>query len=104
MKTIVKIELTDAQRNQLKILADGKPSKKLFSRKEVDAIVQQFIGGLLGQADPPKGDAASLAVEALRMPSDLYKVDPDDIPLMNGRHTNPGFVRGWNLVKRGAAR
>lgn len=98
MKTNLQIELTDQQRNHLAQLIDGKPSKREVSRKEVIAICQQHIGGLLGSADNSfEREQEDLTTPAQFNP--LYDIDPADRPLM-AQPNNPGYVRGWNLVKR----
>jgi hypothetical protein len=99
MKTNVSIDLTDDQRNRLACLIAGKPVKRLATRKEIANLAVQHLGGLLGATTDPWSTASHEA--AAKQASDLYKPDPRDIPLM-ARPNDPGYVRGWNLVKRGA--
>lgn len=99
MKTNISIELNDEQRNKLKILIDGKASKKMISRKEVIALCEQHIGGLLGTADPISGGVENVSIRSLQKKVDLYDIDPEDRALM-AQPENPSYVRGWNLVKR----
>ena len=49
MNTNVQITLSDEERNALAVMLDGKLSKRMISRKEVTALCQQHIGGLLEQ-------------------------------------------------------
>ena len=105
MKTNIQIELTDEQRNQLKILIDGKPSKKMVSRKEVIALCQQHISGLVNSSANGDDEARMriMVANSKSTPAmNLYRADPEDIPLM-ARPDDPGYVRGWNTVKRGHA-
>jgi hypothetical protein len=104
MKTNVQIELTDAERNRLAKMIDGKQSKRLVSRKEVVALAQQHFAGLVGALAGDDKTRAQIMLQSANIPPeklDIYKADPADIPLM-AQPDNPGYVRGWNLVKRGA--
>lgn len=97
MKTNVKIELSDEQRNQLAILLDGKTSARKVTRKEVIALCEQHIGGLVGQASSTFDEEN----EDLSTPPELnsiYQIDAEDRYLLAGKAA--GYVRGWNLVKR----
>lgn len=114
MKTNVSIDLTDAERNRLKMLIDGKVSKKLISRKEVNAIAQQHFAGLLGITGPleippkPAPTPGRRSVEDQRADAkrvlfdSMTKPDPEDVAIMARPH-DPGYCFGWNKVKRGAA-
>lgn len=51
MKTNVKVELTDDERNRLAILFDGKHSKRLATRKEIVLFVDACLDAAL-DADP----------------------------------------------------
>ncbi len=106
MKTNIQIELSDEERNRLAILLDGplnkrgKPNTRLISRKEVVAIAQQHIAGLLGsnddaQATPEIQETRKIAYSA------LYEIDHSD-PLTKAmaRPDDPGYVYGWNKAAR----
>lgn len=105
MKTNVPITLTDDERDKLANIIAGKPNKKLASRRDVVAICQQHIAGLVGSIDDRnERERVRIMVQHAKPGTgvDLYRADPEDIPLM-ARPNDPGYVRGWNLVKRGAA-
>ena len=51
MKTNVKVDLTDDERNRLAILFDGKHSKRQATRKEIVLFVDACLGAAL-DADP----------------------------------------------------
>ena len=106
MKTNVPIELTDADREILANVIDRKDSKRKISRKEVIALCQQHIGGLLGQAtaeimEPDIDGSEYRAGGDTPTPQPLMIPDPEDIPLMKSPN-DPSYVRGWNQVKRSA--
>jgi hypothetical protein len=44
MKTIISIELNDAQRDYLATLIDDKPTKRLATRGDIKQLVEQFMG------------------------------------------------------------
>ena len=98
MKTNLQIELTDDERAALAAVIDGKKSSRLISRKEVIALAQQHISGLMLSTKPFTEEREAHNRDARLMP-DIYKADPEDISLM-ARPNDPGYVRGWNLVKR----
>jgi hypothetical protein len=96
MKTNVSIELNDLQRNQLACLIDRKIVKRLATRKEVVALCEQHIAGLIEQASDP---GISKPYPESKVYHDLYHVDPEDEALLKGKCA--GYIRGWNSVKRG---
>jgi hypothetical protein len=96
MKTNVSIELDDEQLKKLFCALHSKTySNSKATRKDIVATCQQHIGGLIGQIEDPA--PSHKAVSA----STLYTIDPEDQVVLRGKP--PGYVRGWNLVKRGAA-
>ena len=97
MKTNVPIELNDAERSLLADLIDRKQSKRLATRAEVVAIAQQHIAGLVGSKEDDIPPGTRIALDSTQ--ADIYRADPEDVPLM-ARPDDPGYVRGWNLVKR----
>ena len=68
MNVNCKISLTDEERNRLAVLVDGKNSRRLATRKDVNDFVQGCI---------------EYACTSLAQPA-----QPD----------NPSYMRGWNLV------
>ena len=98
MKTNVSLDLTDDQRRQLANLIDGKVTQRLATRKEIVTFTRQHIAGLVAESEPTDEDVN----ESQRAPSStasvLYQIDPEDRPALTGR--SPGYIRGWNLVKR----
>ena len=96
MKTNVPIELTDDQRSRLADLIDGKSSKRKATRKEVIALCQQHIGGLVSQCEL-RGEMPTRH-EWDQNP--VYLIDPEDMAFLKDKPA--GYVRGWNLVKRGS--
>lgn len=99
MKTNVSIELSDGERNTLANVIDGKVTGRYATRKEVTALCLQHIGGLTNISA-----SRETSTEQIKQVtgSDLYVIDPGDHQLMS-MPNNPGYVRGWNTVKRGAA-
>ena len=93
MKTNISINLTDAERLILADILDGKHTQRLATRAEIVALCRQHIGGLI---------ADLVGVSTMTGPAfnqdDIYKADPDDAELL--RDKSPGYIRGWNLVKR----
>lgn len=98
MKTNVAITLTDSERSRLADLTDGKASRRMVSRKEVVALCQQHIAGLLIGIDRKPADDLPQPVAAAK--ADIYRIDPGDHDLM-AQPDDAGYVRGWNTVKRG---
>ena len=98
MITNVSIDLSDKDRLFLADLVDGKTSARKIKRAEIVALCQQFIGGLLGQAD--ENHAGRIDADLATPPelNSLYQIDPEDRVALAGKPA--GFVRGWNLVKR----
>lgn len=104
MKTNVPIETTDAEREAIAYTIDSQGGvwpnqrKRKVTRAEIVMICQQHIGGLAGF-----GSGGSVVVRPRQPESNsLFEIDPGDRELM-ARPDDPGYVRGWNLVKRGAA-
>ncbi len=99
MKTNVSIELTDAERDYLATIIDGKPTKRLVTRSEVSNLVKQFIGAAVAQAEYSGGKAdVPESVASYQPQSDLYTIDPKDMKFLRGK--DPSYIRGWNTVKR----
>lgn len=94
MKTNVSIETTDQQRNLIANLIDGKATSRMASRKEITDLCQRHISGLVGE---------SRVVTPSDKPSmpDLFRIDEADKTILHGK--SPGYIYGWNKVKRGAA-
>ena len=96
MKTNVPIETPDPMRIQLANLVDGRVTSRKISRKEITAICQQHIAGLVNvQATA----TAELPAPAEQAQDPRYIADPDDIPLM-AQPDNPRYVYGWNNAKK----
>ena len=91
MKTNVAIELTDEQRSILADALDGKSSKRLATRKEVAAVCRGFIEAVL------KEHLETATAEPI-CANTLEVADPEDRELLRGKA--PGYIRGWNMVKR----
>jgi hypothetical protein len=101
MKTNVLIELDDVQLSALANLIDGKTTKRKATRKDVVSLCQQHIGGLLEQQADESIDIVD-KIKHINRPEtrDIYRADPEDEVFLDG--ADPGYVRGWNMVKRGA--
>jgi hypothetical protein len=97
MKTNVSIELNDEARDVLANLMDDKDTSRLATRKDVVALCEQHIGGLVATAEDYTYEP-EVTDEAI-MSSDLYTIDPGDRALM-ARPDDDSYVRGWNQVKR----
>lgn len=68
MNVNCKISLTDEERNRLAKVIDGKVSKRLATRADVNAFVKGIVDYAVSQAGTP--------------------AEPD----------NPSYMRGWNEV------
>lgn len=103
MNTNIKIKLTDPERNLIARKLDGKKTKRMISRKEVNDLVAGFVEGLLCDIEQEHIDRAGFDIPAARTlpPPDLSQVPAkyrDRSPQFQA-----GWVRGWNKVKNGRA-
>lgn len=107
MKVNVSLEITDTMRNALATGIDGRPSKRLATRVEVREFLEGSINSLAGPPRPVpsahagKDDGSPSTPPTSPSPgpaSDLYAIDPEDRELL--RNKPPGYVYGWNKVKR----
>lgn len=81
MKTNVSIDLTDAERKELKAKIDGKPSSKMLSRAEVKEMCQGLFDGLkaaelLDSEDAPSPGKTAEVVSIYDHP--WYQIAPED--------------------------
>lgn len=102
MNTNIKISLTDPERNLIARKLDGKNTKRMVSRKEVNELVAGFVEGLLEDLQDEHFDgwgkefvAPTLAAPDLSQVPAKYR---DRSPQFQA-----GWVRGWNKVKNGRA-
>lgn len=105
MKTIVPITLDNAQLTAISNLIDGKVSKRTATRAEIIAICESHIGGLLGQVidhGPNEQQKVNPSIDEMRSTS-LYDIDHSDPLTKTMARTDPGYVRGWNTVRRSQA-
>ena len=101
MKVNLSLELDDTQRNVLARVLSGKDVKRLATRDEVRVFVEEWIKGSL--AEQPEAAASEPTVAATKPPhrlsaSELMRIDPEDEERLKGKE--PGFIMGWNRVKR----
>lgn len=110
MTTNVPIVSTEEQLENLGFFIDSEggawPNKRRrrATRKDIIALCQQHINGL-ANAQLSADDRSRTRIMVDRAEAkvrDMYKPDPEDVPLM-ARPDDPGYVYGWNKVKRGAA-
>jgi len=101
MKTNVSIELSDEERRALADVIDGKVSKRLATRAEVVEICRRHIAGLT-RASISSADAKKVGEVIARQPAnDLYTIDESDpLSAAIARPNDPGYIYGWNKVKR----
>jgi len=93
MITNFSIKLSDEERCILANVIDSKITKRLATRKEVVNIARQHIGGLIGQ------ETVNMPfTQAKQTQNPLYLVAREDTDFLRGKC--PGYIRGWNLVKR----
>lgn len=100
MKTIVKVTLSDQQRNEIARKLDGKNCKRMISRKEVNSLVAGFMEGLLDDLDCARteshlGEYYEPAKPDLSRVPEKYRDRPVEWQL--------GWLRGWDRVGRGRA-
>ena len=88
-------------------MLDGKLSKRMISRKEVTALCQQHIGGLLEQQkadsvapDPVWPGHTKAVVRRLTSERRIGNViiDREDVEVLAGKCES--YARGWYQVKR----
>ena len=106
MKTNLQIEISDADRQALATLIDGKTSARRVSRKEVINLAQQSIEALILSGIEM---AAEIGAESKPEPiiknckfdqSEVqYFIELGDRAEMQ-QPEKPGYVRAWNSVKR----
>lgn len=101
MKTIVRIELDDDQRNKLACMIAGKATAKMASRADVVALCERHIGGLIEECSTFDSDAQKADKVWSPGYTDLSAPDREDEALLRGKP--PSYVYGWNKVKRGVA-
>ena len=95
MKTNVSIELNPDQLDAIATLIDGKMTKRLATRKDINRLVTQFIGGLTSEANYTAGKVTD---ETSAPPtSDLYKIWPGEEKLLKGK--SPSYIYGWNKAR-----
>lgn len=93
----IRIEIDDDTRNRIANIIDGKRTKRLAKRIECVRIAEQHFGGLAhSEHKRPENLPQKPA------PGSMYTADHEDVPLM-AQPNNPGYVYGWNKVKRGVA-
>lgn len=86
MNVNVQISIDDKARSHLADLIDGKTSKRLVTRAEVNALCRMFLEHLLTENLGNKIDTHVPSV-----------ADDADADILAGKH--PNYVRGWNQVK-----
>ena len=111
MNTNVQITLNDEERNLLKRMLVGKDTKAMISRKEVVALCQQHIGGLLEQhrndsVQPDPVWPGHTKSKVLRLTDNRrigsVIIDPEDVEILAGKCES--YARGWYQVKRSNGR
>lgn len=99
MKTNIQIELSNEQRNRLKVALDGKHSKKLLSRAEVVKLAQDFFEALLEVefAAPARSVKGQTAEVRSIYEHPFYKIAPGDEEQLAGKPL--GYIYGWNKAR-----
>ncbi len=100
MKINVPIEISNDDLVALSNLIDAKVTKRRATRKDVAALCNQHIGGLIAMA---KSHDLVVTLEPDPQfkhptPTNLYRIDPEDQAVLAGK--DPSYIRGWNQVKR----
>ena len=109
MKTQVIIDLSDTQRNDLKIKLDGQHSKKLLSRSEVRVMCQGLFEGLLeAELAAPKPVVKGKTADVVSIyDHPLYQIAPEDEEYLGKKLKGKsaeyaqGFVYGFNKARSG---
>lgn len=99
MKTIVAVEIDDEGRDVLANLMDQKDTKRMMSRKEITALCQRHIAGLvlMGEAFTYEEEPTDEAMAS----TDVYDIDHDDpLTKLMAHPDNDSYVRGWNQAAR----
>ena len=99
MKVNLSLEVTESQRNVLARLLTGKDIKRLATRDEV----REFVAGCIESLTEREGavlpaDAAIALPQPRVSVGDLLTIDPEDEEILRGKA--PGYIVGWNRVKR----
>lgn len=112
MKTVIRLDVTDEQRNALAQLLARKPVKRLATREEVDAYVQGIVAQLADGVTPetfapevprcfePKPEVADIPISELARANAAATA-----AIAGGRLTEAGrlsYVRGFVLAGRSA--
>lgn len=100
MKVSLSLEVSDPQRNALARLIEGKDIKRLATRDEVRAYVTGCVESLQGNGVAADPEPAAVAPPSQRpfSYSELLRIDPEDEAVLKDKE--PGFIVGWNKVKR----
>ena len=95
MKTNVSIELTAPELDSIATLLDGKITKRLATRADINALVIKFIGGIASEANYKAGKVTEQTETPPR--SDLYRVRQGEEKLLAGKIES--YVYGWNKAR-----
>jgi hypothetical protein len=98
VKINIPIELNPEQLDSIATLIDNKVTKRMATRKDINTLVGQFIGGLTTQADFTAGKVTQ-DTEALKASpkSDLLRIRPGEEKLLAGKPES--YVYGWNKAR-----
>lgn len=91
MNVNVKLTITDEERDILADYLDGKASKRLATRKDVNSFVQGCIAAATDGAATPEAEAAT----ASDLPEWAYR----EADRLAAEGHDPSYIRGWLKVK-----
>jgi hypothetical protein len=106
MKVNLTVEVSDPARRALARALDNRAGRRLATREELRSFVVEIVNSLAGldcACTSPKTQAADGTLCLSAPPSagpasDLYRIDDEDRERLRGKP--PGFIYGWNKVKR----
>ena len=105
MKVNLTIEVSDTARRVLASALDNRASRRLATRREIRSFFEEVSNSLAGSVcltptpQPQANDGTLCLSPPSKGPaSDLYRIDDEDRDRLRGKP--PGFVYGWNKVKR----
>lgn len=100
MKVNIAIEIKDEDREVLANLLDGKVTKRKATRKDIVALCQQHVAGLINQSKQSEIIRTVAPKQTLKgTGSDLLRIDSEDQAILAGKPES--YITGWNRVKRG---
>ena len=94
MKTNCSIDLNNDELDALATAIDGKVTKRLATRADINELVAKAVGGLVEDA---RYTAGKVDPEPIPPESDLYRVHPGEERWLAGK--SKSYIYGWNKAR-----